>query len=650
VSPAVAVGILLLLAPQAGPRPAGAAAAPSPAPAVGPTFEELLAAFARADAAGDVPAVTEALREIRRTRIERNVESLDTVALGLVGRGVARLDAGQREEAEEAFRTAVALAPGLPDGHAGLATALLKRGPLGVIPSVEAALSGLSAFLSTGRGAARVRDLATAVALLATFAVGWALGIALLLRHGGLLRHDLEEWMGPAQSRSASLALFLLVLLLPVATFQGWGWLPLWWLALLLTYLAGREKALAGALLAATIAVGPVVASLDLRLRTTRNALYGAALASLESSPSPREIARLEEAAREDPGDRDLVHLLGVARRRAGRYEEAAELYRQVLAADAGDAVARNNLANIEFVRGGYDAARARYRAGTTGGVTPEVAATSYYNLSLVHLQKFEYQAYNEARSNADRLAPGLVAAYERWKYDSGDYAVVDLGLSRRQVWEKFAGAASGVGVRNVGGGGRRSGTEDVAGSLVNRFTLSALALAVVALVVARLRGPKAFTLHCGRCGTAFCRSCHLGPVSGGLCSQCYHLFVVRDGVSGPARNRKMVEAQAAEARRDRISRMLSVLSPGTGQVYGGWTLRGTVLVGAWYGVLALVAANSLVPFTEVSRRLSPPWFLASAGLALLAVWVVANRFRPGRDVELPARPGGPRRARPAAE
>jgi hypothetical protein len=311
--------------------------------------------------------------------------------------------------------------------------------------------------------------------------------------------------------------------------------------------------------------------------------------------------------------------------------------------------VARNNLANIEFVRGSYDAARARYRAGTAGGAAPEVVATSYYNLSLAHLQKFEYQAYNEAKSNADRLAPGLVAAYERWKYDSGDYAVVDLGLTRQQVWEKFAGAESGVAVRNVAGGGRRSETAALTGSIVNRFTLSVLVLAVVALIVARWRGPKAFTLHCGRCGTAFCRSCHLGQVSGGLCSQCYHLFVVRDGVSGPARNRKMVEVQAAEGRRDRVSRILSVLSPGTGQVYGGWTLRGTVLVVAWYGVLALFATDRVVPFTEVSRRLSPPWLLASAGLVLLAVWVVANRFRPGRDVELPARPGSPRRARPAA-
>jgi hypothetical protein len=36
------------------------------------------------------------------------------------------------------------------------------------------------------------------------------------------------------------------------------------------------------------------------------------------------------------------------------------------------------------------------------------------------------------------------------------------------------------------------------------------------------------------------------------------------------------------------------------------------------------------------------------AGLALLGVWLTANRFRPESDVELPARPAGRRRARAA--
>ena len=35
-----------------------------------------------------------------------------------------------------------------------------------------------------------------------------------------------------------ALAFWVVLLLLPAATFQGWGWLPLWWLALLFVYMS----------------------------------------------------------------------------------------------------------------------------------------------------------------------------------------------------------------------------------------------------------------------------------------------------------------------------------------------------------------------------------------------------------------------------
>jgi hypothetical protein len=159
-----------------------------------------------------------------------------------------------------------------------------------------------------------------------------------------------------------------------------------------------------------------------------------------------------------------------------------------------------------------------------------------------------------------------------------------------------------------------------------------------VAFLVGRVRGSKAFTVHCSRCGTAFCRQCHLGQVVGDLCSQCYHLFVVRDGVSGPVRNRKMLEVQGRESRRSRVFRVLSVLSPGAGHVYARQTVLGAVLVTLWYTVVAGLLASRLLPLTEVSSRLTPPWALALAVLLLVIIWVVANRIHPDFEVALPKR------------
>ena len=648
------VALTLLSLAQAGETPPGAPRRTTPpatsvAPAVAPTssaasrpaapsLTRLWGSYVRVEAAGNAEEAARRFAEIRRLRIERNIESLDTIGLGLVEQGAARLEAGEREAAETAFKRAVDLAPGLPDGHYGLSVVRLRKGPLGFLPSLRAMASGLAAFLPTARGQLRFFQLLVVSGLVAGFAVTWTLAVSLALRHGGLLRHDLEEWLGPAQNRSAALALFLLLLLLPLASFQGWAWLPLWWLALLFSYFGRGERVVAVLALVGVVVSGSGLESLEKRLQTARNPLFWAAMTAVEGEPGPPEVALLEGAARQDPEDRDLAYLLGSAWRRVGREGEASLLYQRLLQQDPADAVARNNLANLEYAWGEVDQALARYRAGADAGGSPEIVATFFYNLSLAHLRKFEYQAYNEARSNADRLAPGRVSEYDRWRYDSGDYAVVDLALSRAEVWHKFAGSASGVVEKNMFGKRSIGGVEVSPRVLVNRFTAFAVLFAAVVLVVGRLRGSRAFTVHCSMCGTAFCRHCHLGQGSTDLCSQCHHMFVVRDGVSGPARNRKMAEVQESETRRGRVFRVLSVVSPGAGHLYLRRTFVGLVLVATWYGAVGIVAASELVPFTEVARRLSPPWPAVVVGTLLVAIWVLANRLRPGVEAPVPSR------------
>ena len=147
------------------------------------------------------------------------------------------------------------------------------------------------------------------------------IALALLIRHGGLLRHDIEEWLGPAQSRAASLALSLLLLLLPLATFQGWGWLPLWWLALLFSYFDRTEKAMAALVAAGVVAVGPALEVLELRLVTTRNPLYAASLAAVDGQPDPYETrAPRSSAPKRPPGPGPRLPAgLGVASLGSGR-------------------------------------------------------------------------------------------------------------------------------------------------------------------------------------------------------------------------------------------------------------------------------------------------------------------------------------------
>ena len=392
---------------------------------------------------------------------------------------------------------------------------------------------------------------------------------------------------------------------------------------------------------ACALVVGPGVVALDERLRTARNPLYHAALAATESVPD----ARRDRAAR--GGARSGI------RRTATSSTWSAPL------ASAWDAT-RTRPSSI--ARRSRPTPRTRWRATTSptssscaaattrrGRATgpgrprrvPAVAATSYYNLSLAHLQKFEYQDYNAAKSSADRLAPGLVSEYDRWRYDTGDYAVVDLGLARADVWDKFKGAD--VGRRRAEPAARHGSTADVALARLAAEPLRWCALAIFALaglLVARWRGRKAFTLHCRRCGTAFCRLCHLGQVSGGLCSQCYHLFVVRDGVSAPVRNRKLAEVQRGRqpARARDADPVARLAGRGTDLRAAGRCAarssrsRGTASSGSSWRAGWCRSPRS----RPRSRRRGLP--LAS-GLALAALWVAANRLRPVPALDLPRAP-----------
>src|SRR5262249_28086412 len=187
--------------------------------------------------------------------------------------------------------------------------------------------------------------------------------------------------------------------------------------------------------------------------------------------------------------------------------------------------------------------------------------------------------------------------------------------------------------------GAAQSGMTAFLPALVNRLTVFPLVALLAVLVLRRWRGGKAFTMRCVKCGTPFCRRCHLGAVAGGLCTQCHHLFVVRDGVSGPARNRKLLEVQAEEGKRDRMFRLMSLVIPGSGHLYGRRPVGGILFVFAWSSILAAVLlAGRLLPVTEASGDLSKPWGLAVAALAMLAVYVFANRSQPDFEVHLPVR------------
>ncbi len=169
---------------------------------------------------------------------------------------------------------------------------------------------------------------------------------------------------------------------------------------------------------------------------------------------------------------------------------------------------------------------------------------------------------------------------------------------------------------------------------------------ALVVLALSRWRGDRTLTARCLKCGTPFCQRCQLRTSVAGLCTQCYHLFIVRDGVSTPARNQKMQEVHREEERKQRVFRILSLAAPGAGHLYAQKPLIGVPLVLAWSALLALAAvAGPLAPLTWAAPL--PPLIALWAAL-LLAVYLLANLRRPSFEVALIPPRRGTRRGYPS--
>ncbi len=174
-------------------------------PAAVNSFEALWAAQKKAENKGDLVAGQNTFREIRRLRIERNIRSLETLALARLADGMDALTAKDSEKASAYFADAAVLDPHLPDPRFGMALAAMKKGPLGVITAVQETVAGTSARLKTGRGACTSGTCSPRPGCSRCSSPSFVFALMMLLRHATLLRHDFEEDLGRGErSPSAS--------------------------------------------------------------------------------------------------------------------------------------------------------------------------------------------------------------------------------------------------------------------------------------------------------------------------------------------------------------------------------------------------------------------------------------------------------------
>jgi tetratricopeptide (TPR) repeat protein len=473
---------------------------------------------------------------------------------------------------------------------------------------------------------------------LAWVATALTFAVVMLLRYQAAFRHEVEEFARDFIKAPWPEVAGWFVLALPLMVWAGAGWAALFWMILVFRFMARSERlATACLLLGGTLivpvyglAVGFYGTSADPAVRTT--------VRSVEGEYDPDRIIRLRQLVEAHPDDPAYHFLLGGLYKNGRYFEEAFDEYKAVLDRDPSFEAAHINIGNIFYSTGQYAAAMTAYRQAAELNGSSFLA---YFNLHLAQSEDFHFteaeESLRRAREiDADRVAQLLVTGVD------DRAAVQDASLSLFSVLEAAVGGRSPMATRQAGGGIALMAW----GGLINPVAILCALTLIGCLLVAGI-GRNVPARRCIRCGRPFCHRCKSSREAQEYCSQCLHLYVLRDGLEPETKARKLYEVRVHESRTRRLRGFLALLFPGSGQLFRGKTGRGLLWLVVWFTLLIAAVPELLSVGADGGLRLSGDLLLPAqvplrfeghpgrylAALVLPLAWFIANwPLRPGKE------------------
>ncbi len=579
----------------------------------------------------DAARVSEALRSFCR---EEGLPRMADLGAALRFEAFTLLEDGHPGRALASLELAEYIDSGLPQTDFLRARVLWNSGS-GYVSVAGAFLRAVGrSFVEVGTSFVTLNRVAF-VFLLGGFLAAGIYTLLMLLKYQRSIRHEVEEYLlrrnaGSRLARVGGLAW----LGLPFLLWVGAGWAVLFWMVICFRHLWRGERRVATVLLLFLALLVPVLQivrtgyglSADPRARTTWAAVRG------EYDPQRiRALKNLIDATPEDP----TLHFLLADTYRSGRYlEQAFDAYQQVLELDSSLWQARMNLGNIYFHLGQYDGAIGEYQKTLEFNPT---SAVILYNMHIAQSERFNFKDAEWSLNRARELDAPWVSHEMSQRDDSGRLSVSDAMLDDQDLWVTALGRPVGVGDRSS------LSAAGFASSLWNPLSVLSLAALGICLLWAGVPAFRTTARCCIRCRQAFCRRCNKVRESEEYCSQCYHLFVLKDGLAPEVRSDKLRKLERLELRHSRILRMLSWICPGSSGLTGGKPVLGTALIVLWSTAVVALDALWLRPWGGAFGERSPltwfsapelpaistfqPWLLC-AGLLAMFVWSMANLTR----------------------
>jgi tetratricopeptide (TPR) repeat protein len=469
------------------------------------------------------------------------------------------------------------------------------------LSAVRAAVGGLGNILRNYRARLLSRADLLITMLLAIGLTAAVFALALFVRYGRAMMHDIREILGARMHGGSVSVLAFALLFLPIFLWLGPVWLVFYWFIIFYGYAKTLERIL-------IVVLSLLLASAPLALDLASHWIAGvdspvvmSAIAGEERSYQPDALRRMQELIDIVPDDAMLHLLIGNLYLQDGDEQQAAQHYQR--SAEVQDSAgAHVNLGNLHFFNNDFATAVTEYGKAET---LDSHLAIAFYDdsIALGELYRFDQQAQRlDQAKKIDR------AYIERISSDPPPQKVVLYRPPIRQAWTVSSAIARRGVARSLFG---NYAWFDPLESVRNPLTAGAILTVFLAPLIYLRRRKAGFAGSCIKCGRTFCLRCKSAHESNTFCTQCIHIYLKRDGVSMATKRAKLEEVNEHQGAILTRNRLLATFFPGSAQLVEGHTIAG--IIGAFLFVF-------FVSLAVLTGRLAPVLAPGTMGTMLVRI------------------------------
>lgn len=603
-------------------------ATPAPAPAEGSHLVLLRRKWferQRVVELNDLEAADNLLQSLVDLRLDLGVANLESFTESLMSESRKAMDKNQVERAFKLANVARALSPDYPPAHWHFAKTAFLRNALDFGEYGGAVISAIALHFTSLDLVLQHLGNITLLLIFALTSAALVAMVVMILRHAPVMAHLLQHVFIVKLPPLISHVIIAAVFAVPVVLGWGLGLLLLYWAAILLLVVRAAERTILVVLVAALFVVPYAIPWFAGVVTARSEPEYGYFLAMRNELDAP-SLQRLRDyQARHDTSGVGAF-ALGTLHKKRAQYALAKTYFEEALTKGYAPAATRTNLANVIFAAGDATAAIEEYKKAAA--INPGFFYANY-NLSQAYYAIKDVQRGTEALAHAKDNNSRLMVFYYDLKPSNA--------LSSTVSFNRLLADAPIPNHEIIALLFKPSPLKDDLRGLYWSQTMRPLSLQSLPLttllgvplfvVLVALGSLLKWPTVCVKCGEAACQWCYATPKRTDLCSQCFSVFVRREAVDPVARDQKEQEISRFEARQRQASRLLTLLSPGSGHVFRGFMIKGffalilffVLVVWSWFWQGPLV--SSWVPGVWAT------WGkIAGIGVAVLAIYLWAFR------------------------